>query len=180
MKTKTFTERVRAIVAKIPKGESMTYKEVATKAGNPRAARAVGAIMRSNYNRDIPCHRVVKSDLPAPRPDTYYVYAILCRNMAIYIGQTQDLQQRWQQHRDGTAADYTRQNGAWKIIHYEMYGSREEAVLREKHLKTGFGRKWLKREWKAGRTRQAGGSLGSYNRGGTLRKQELLKAEGAL
>ena len=62
MKTKTFTQRVRAVVAKIPKGKSMTYKQVATKAGNPKAARAVGAIMRSNFNRDIPCHRVVRSD----------------------------------------------------------------------------------------------------------------------
>jgi len=62
MKTKTFTQRVRAVVAKIPKGKSMTYKQVATKAGNPKAARAVGAIMRSNYNRDIPCHRVIRSD----------------------------------------------------------------------------------------------------------------------
>ena len=62
MKTKTFTEKVRDIVRKIPKGKTMTYKEVATKAGNPKAARGVGAIMRSNYNRDIPCHRVVKSD----------------------------------------------------------------------------------------------------------------------
>ena len=59
---KTFTEKVRDIVRKIPKGKSMTYKEVATRAGNPKAARGVGAIMRSNYNRDIPCHRVVKSD----------------------------------------------------------------------------------------------------------------------
>jgi O-6-methylguanine DNA methyltransferase len=40
----------------------MTYKEVAALAGNPRAARAVGAIMRTNYNPDIPCHRVVRSD----------------------------------------------------------------------------------------------------------------------
>ncbi len=59
---KTFTEKVRAVVAKIPKGKLMTYKEVAAKAGNAKAARAVGSIMRSNYNRDIPCHRVVKSD----------------------------------------------------------------------------------------------------------------------
>ena len=59
---KTFTEKVRAIVANIPKGRTMTYKEVATKAGNSKAARGVGAIMRSNYNRDIPCHRVVRSD----------------------------------------------------------------------------------------------------------------------
>ena len=59
---KTFTEKVRAIVKKIPKGKTMTYKEVATKAGNPKAARAVGAIMRTNYDESIPCHRVVASD----------------------------------------------------------------------------------------------------------------------
>ncbi|MDO8514082.1 MAG: MGMT family protein [bacterium] len=59
---KSFTEEVRDIVRKIPRGKSMTYKEVAAKAGNSKAARAVGAIMRSNYNRDIPCHRVVRSD----------------------------------------------------------------------------------------------------------------------
>jgi len=59
---KTFVEKVRTIVRKIPKGKTMTYKEVAIKAGNPKAARGVGAIMRSNYNRDIPCHRVVRSD----------------------------------------------------------------------------------------------------------------------
>ena len=58
----TFSERVRKIVAHIPKGKTMTYKEVATKAGNPKAARAVGAIMRTNYDPDIPCHRVVASD----------------------------------------------------------------------------------------------------------------------
>lgn len=40
----------------------MTYAEVARKAGNPKAARAVGAVMRSNYAKDIPCHRVIRSD----------------------------------------------------------------------------------------------------------------------
>jgi O-6-methylguanine DNA methyltransferase len=59
---KMFADRVRDIVRKIPKGKSMTYKEVATKAGNPKAARAVGAIMRTNYDESIPCHRVVRSD----------------------------------------------------------------------------------------------------------------------
>jgi O-6-methylguanine DNA methyltransferase len=59
---RTFRERVLAIVRKIRKGGSMTYKEVATKAGNPKAARAVGAIMRTNYDPEIPCHRVIRSD----------------------------------------------------------------------------------------------------------------------
>ncbi|MBI5456554.1 MGMT family protein [Candidatus Kaiserbacteria bacterium] len=59
---KSFRDKVLAIVKRIPKGGSMTYKQVATKAGNPRAARAVGAIMRTNYDPSIPCHRVVRTD----------------------------------------------------------------------------------------------------------------------
>jgi O-6-methylguanine DNA methyltransferase len=59
---KTFADKVRDVVRNIPKGKTMTYKEVATKAGNPKAARAVGAVMRTNYDPTIPCHRVVKSD----------------------------------------------------------------------------------------------------------------------
>ena len=59
---KTFTEKVRAIVAKIPKGKTMTYKQVAIRAGSPNAARAVGTIMRANYDTEIPCHRVIGSD----------------------------------------------------------------------------------------------------------------------
>ncbi len=37
----------------------MTYGEVAARAGHPRAARAVGAIMRGNADTSVPCHRVV-------------------------------------------------------------------------------------------------------------------------
>ena len=57
-----FAARVYAVVAKIPKGKTMTYKQVAEKADSPRAARAVGMIMMHNYNPKIPCHRVIRSD----------------------------------------------------------------------------------------------------------------------
>jgi len=40
----------------------MTYGQVATAAGNPKAARAVGNLMAKNNNKNIPCHRVVQSD----------------------------------------------------------------------------------------------------------------------
>ncbi len=40
----------------------MTYKQVAAKAGSPNAARAVGAIMKANYDPEIHCHRVIRSD----------------------------------------------------------------------------------------------------------------------
>lgn len=53
---------VLSIVAAIPKGATMTYKEVARLAGRPRAYRAVGNILNKNYDPAIPCHRVVRSD----------------------------------------------------------------------------------------------------------------------
>jgi methylated-DNA-[protein]-cysteine S-methyltransferase len=59
---KTFSEKVKDVVRKIPKGKTLTYKEVAKKAGNMRAARAVGTIMRGNYDPTVPCHRVIRSD----------------------------------------------------------------------------------------------------------------------
>ena len=59
---KTFAEKVREIVKKIPKGKTLTYKQVAAKAGNPKAARAVGAVMRTNFDPKVPCHRVVMSN----------------------------------------------------------------------------------------------------------------------
>ena len=57
-----FAEKVKAIVRAIPRGKMLSYAEVARRAGNARAARAVGAIMCANYDSKIPCHRVVRSD----------------------------------------------------------------------------------------------------------------------
>ncbi len=57
-----FKDRVLVAVKRIPKGETRTYKEVAAAAGNERAARAVGNIMKANSDRAVPCHRVVRSD----------------------------------------------------------------------------------------------------------------------
>ncbi|MCE9644236.1 MGMT family protein [Candidatus Parcubacteria bacterium] len=61
-KIKSFAERVRAVVKDIPKGKTMTYKEVAAKAGNPGASRAVGTVMSRNQDPKVPCHRVLRSD----------------------------------------------------------------------------------------------------------------------
>tara|TARA_B100000745_G_scaffold298646_1_gene247740 strand:+ start:5303 stop:5569 length:267 start_codon:yes stop_codon:yes gene_type:complete len=57
-----FTERVRDVVRKIPKGKTLSYGQVAAVAGAPGAARAVGSIMKNNYDKTIPCHRVIKAD----------------------------------------------------------------------------------------------------------------------
>lgn len=61
-KKRNFTAHVKNIVRGIKKGSVLTYQEVAQRAGNPRAYRAVGTILSKNYDPKIPCHRVVRSD----------------------------------------------------------------------------------------------------------------------
>lgn len=58
-----------SIVSKVPKGKTLTYKQVAARAGNPKAARAVGNVINRHYHEcvrlkkpTIPCHRVIRSD----------------------------------------------------------------------------------------------------------------------
>lgn len=50
------------IVRRIPEGQTLTYGQVAGMAGNAKAARAVGAVLRTNYDPAIPCHRVIRVD----------------------------------------------------------------------------------------------------------------------
>lgn len=57
-----FTQKVYKIVAKIPKGKVLSYKQVAVKAGSPKACRAVGNIMNKHNIKGLPCHRVVGSN----------------------------------------------------------------------------------------------------------------------
>ena len=57
-----FALEVYSVVQKIPEGETLTYKQVAVATGSPRAFRAVGNILTKNYDPQIPCHRVVRSD----------------------------------------------------------------------------------------------------------------------
>ncbi|KKS34686.1 MAG: Methylated-DNA/protein-cysteine methyltransferase [Parcubacteria group bacterium GW2011_GWC2_42_13] len=60
---KTFKQKVYEIVSQIPKGKVMSYKEVAKKAGRPKAYRAVGNILNKNPDiKKVPCHRVIRSD----------------------------------------------------------------------------------------------------------------------
>jgi len=61
-KESLFVETVRKVVKKIPKGRVMSYGEVAKRAGFPSAARAVGSVMRKNFDNAVPCHRVIRSD----------------------------------------------------------------------------------------------------------------------
>jgi methylated-DNA-[protein]-cysteine S-methyltransferase len=57
--TPQFRTRVLFAVRRIPAGRVATYGDVAAAAGAPRAARAVGNIMKGCTVAGVPCHRVV-------------------------------------------------------------------------------------------------------------------------
>ena len=59
----SFKEKIYKLTKQIPKGKVVTYAQLARLAGNPKAARVVGLLMRNNlYAPQVPCHRVVGAD----------------------------------------------------------------------------------------------------------------------
>ena len=70
----SFTERVKDIIKKIPRGRVATYGQIAAYAGNPRGARQVVRILHSSSGKDrLPWHRVVNREgRIALRPGTGY------------------------------------------------------------------------------------------------------------
>lgn len=67
----------------------------------------------------------------------------------IYIGQTADLEKRLARHNGSLPSkqrSYTKVNkGSWEVVYSEKYGTRQEALTREKYLKSHIGRDWLRR-----------------------------------
>jgi len=66
---------------------------------------------------------------------SYYVYVILCKDNSFYTGYTKDLDSRMRLHMNGKAARYTRMHKPKKIVYVEEFGSRAEAMRREKSVK---------------------------------------------
>lgn len=80
---------------------------------------------------------------------TYTVYVLHSfRNGWLYIGLTDNLRRRLKQHNRGYERA-TRGKGPFEVIYTESFESRQEARTREKQLKSGSGREWLKRRFAA-------------------------------
>ena len=84
--------------------------------------------------------------LPQAESGTWFVYAIECADGSLDIGQTENLRQRWLQHSSSKGGRWTKSHPPQRVAYWEKQPSRQAAVEREKWLKTGFGRKWLKKE----------------------------------
>ena len=86
---------------------------------------------------------------PVPRDkgkECWFTYVIECEDGSFYKGFTDNLLRRYQQHCNGTGADYTKTHKPKQLYYWEMHYSKEAALQREKYLKSGVGREWFKKE----------------------------------
>jgi putative endonuclease len=74
----------------------------------------------------------------------FYVYVLRSLgDSSFYIGYSSNLKQRILQHRSGKSRA-TAHRGPWKLVYYEAYLDQADALGREKYLKSGAGRRFLK------------------------------------
>lgn len=73
-----------------------------------------------------------------------FVYVLKNKEGKIYIGQTNDLKRRMEEHNE-TGVSYTSKYRPWTLIYSEAYDKRGDAIRREKFLKTGVGRDWIRK-----------------------------------
>ena len=65
----------------------------------------------------------------------YYAYLLQCADNTIYAGYTNDLSPRIEAHNKGIGAKYTRSRLPVKLMYYEGFTSKSEALKREATLK---------------------------------------------
>ncbi len=79
----------------------------------------------------------------------YYVYLLEDQNnLSWYIGFSENLQERIDDHKKGRGCNTTSKKENWKLIYYEAYPNKKDALGREKFLKGGSGRNYLKKQLK--------------------------------
>ncbi|MBI2591879.1 GIY-YIG nuclease family protein [Candidatus Saccharibacteria bacterium] len=74
----------------------------------------------------------------------FYIYVLRSkRSRKLYTGFASDLRKRLTEHRD-SKSPYTSSRGPYELIYYEACMNRNDAAAREKYLKTGTGKRYLK------------------------------------
>lgn len=77
------------------------------------------------------------------RDHTYFLYILASRrNGTLYVGITNNLLRRVQEHRDGLVPGFTKKYGVKMLVYFEVHGDIVEAIAQEKRMK-----RWLRR-WK--------------------------------
>ncbi|MEK7496347.1 MAG: GIY-YIG nuclease family protein [Patescibacteria group bacterium] len=75
----------------------------------------------------------------------FYTYVLeSIRNGRRYVGSTDNLKRRFTEHNTGLGGKYTSDNRPLRLIYYEAYINKHDAVTAEKFYKSGYGREVLK------------------------------------
>lgn len=78
----------------------------------------------------------------------YYIYVLQSsKDGFFYTGYTSDLRKRFNQHNQGFVSS-TKNRGPFKLIYYEACLHQQDATAREKFLKSGPGKRYLKNRLK--------------------------------
>lgn len=78
----------------------------------------------------------------------YYVYILQSKKTNNwYTGATSDLQKRFQQHNAG-GSKATKKDKPWKLIYYEACHNKHDMRAREKYLKSGMGKRFVRNRLK--------------------------------
>lgn len=80
------------------------------------------------------------------RANTYY-YTYVLKSMKddqLYTGFTVDLRKRLIEHNEGKFTSWTKHRGPFELVYYEACKNKVDASSREKYLKTGMGKRYLK------------------------------------
>ena len=74
----------------------------------------------------------------------WYTYVLVCvRSERKYIGVTNDLRRRFQEHNKGVGGTYTKNNRPFRLVFYEAFLAKKDAEKQEKFYKSGYGREVL-------------------------------------
>ena len=84
----------------------------------------------------------------------HYVYILRSKKDGKwYTACTEDLRKRLDEHNTGKFESWTKGRGPFEIIYYEAYRNNRDAFAREKHIKSGPGKEYVKRRFKKGTKR---------------------------
>lgn len=64
-----------------------------------------------------------------------YTYMVRCRDGSLYTGWTTDIEKRIKAHNEGKGAKYTRSRRPVKLVYYEIFATKKEAMSREYAIK---------------------------------------------
>lgn len=66
----------------------------------------------------------------------YYVYILRCEDGSYYTGYTKDMDSRFQRHKKGRGARYTRMHAPEELVYMEEFDTRSDAMRREREIKS--------------------------------------------